>query len=117
MVSGGRRDGAGRSASHLHTLPTKAHSFHAYRVLFGLEKPEFREGEYAARNPVVFLTVASIFFLVTRLLMRKDDGAAVIWAELVLHLGGSDAKKDAYARDILQLGQARNGSKKLSVTS
>ena len=33
MVSGGRRDGAGRSASHLHTLPTKAHSFYAYRVL------------------------------------------------------------------------------------
>ena len=32
-------------------------------------------------------------------------------------LGGSDAKKDAYARMILQLGQARNGSKKLSVTN
>ena len=29
----GSRDGAGRSASHLHTLPTKAHSFYAYRVL------------------------------------------------------------------------------------
>ena len=34
MVSGGRKDGAGRSASRLRALPTQGQLFYAYRVLF-----------------------------------------------------------------------------------
>ena len=116
MTAGGHRAGSGRHASHLHSVPTSPHTVYGYRSLFGLEKKDFRTGEFLPRNPAVFLTVACIHFFVTRTIMATKPAKAVDWDSVELHLGGAADKKDAYTKMVRAFGLARNGMKRLNVS-
>lgn len=108
---GGPRVNAGRRPTTLKTTSVVKHSAFKVRDLLGANDGRLCQEDFDPKVPTTFLTIVTVIFIVTRVLMDHVAGA-IDFTKIELKFGGR--QEQFYRKAVLVVAQARNGMRKLS---